>query len=50
MVARDWTDEEKAKLPTITVQVLDGYEAEVCIKSGDKVGVPVTAWVAVCRK
>ena len=50
MVASNWTDEEKAKLPAVTAQVLDDHEAEFCIKSGDKVGVPMTAWVAVCRK
>lgn len=47
MVVINWTDEEKAKLPAVTAQVLDDHEAEFCIKSGDKVGVPMTAWVAV---
>ena len=51
MVARNWTDEEKLKLPAVTTQVLDDHEAEFCIKSGDrKIGVPMTAWIAVCKK
>ncbi|CAD6569067.1 MAG: hypothetical protein ASARMPREDX12_008484 [Alectoria sarmentosa] len=50
MVARNWTDDEKTKLPAVTAQVLDDHEADFCIKSGAKVGVPMTAWVAVCRK
>lgn len=50
MVARNWTDEEKAKLPAVTAQVLDDREGDFCVRSGDKVGVPMTAWVAVCRK
>lgn len=49
-MARDWTDEEKAKLPVVTAQVLKDHGADFCISSGDKVGVPMTAWVAVCRK
>lgn len=50
MVAKNWSEEEKAKLPAVTTQVLDDHEADFCIKSGDKVGVPMTAWIAVCRK
>ena len=44
MVASNWTDEEKAKLPAVTAQVLDDHEAEFCIRSGEKIGVPMTAW------
>lgn len=50
MVAKNWSEEEKAKLPAVTSQVLDDHEADFCIKSGNKVGVPMTAWIAVCRK
>ena len=50
MVHSNWTDEEKSKLPAVIAQVLDDEEAKFCVKSGDKVGVPMTAWVAVCRK
>lgn len=50
MVAKKWPDEEKARLPAVTAQVLDDHEAKFCIKSGDEIGVPMTAWVAVCRK
>lgn len=49
MVAKNWTDEEKYKLPAVTTQVLDEHE-EFCIRSGDRIGVPMTAWIAVCRK
>lgn len=50
MVAKKWTDEEKARLPAVTAQVLDDHEAKFCIQSGDEIGVPLTAWVAVCGK
>ena len=50
MVMRNWTDEEKAKLPAVTTQVLKDCQADFCIRSGDKVGVPMTAWIAVCKK
>ena len=50
MVARNWTEDEKAKLAAVTAQVLEDHEADFCIKLGDKVGVPMTAWVAICRK
>ncbi|KAL8796489.1 MAG: hypothetical protein Q9195_001163 [Heterodermia aff. obscurata] len=50
MVARNWTNKEKAKLPAVTATVLEEHEDRFCIKSGDRIGVPMTAWVAVCRK
>ena len=50
MVVQNWTDEEKAKLPVFTAQVLEEYGEKYCIRSGDKIGVPMTAWMAVCRK
>lgn len=52
MVARDRTDEEKAKLPAVTAQVLKGSRGRYLHQSGGtKVGMPMTACqVAVCRK
>lgn len=50
MVVQNWTDEEKAKLPLFTAQVLEGDGEKYCIRSGDKIGVPMTAWMAICRK
>lgn len=50
MVASNWTDEETTQLPVVIAQVLDDNEAEICIESGDRLVVPTTAWVAVCRK
>jgi ubiquinone/menaquinone biosynthesis C-methylase UbiE len=50
MVAKNWTDKEKSRLAAVTAQTLDDNEARFCIKSGGKVGVPMTAWVAVARK
>lgn len=50
LVSRNWTDEKKAKLPDITAEVLKEMKFEYCLQSADKVGVPMTAWIAVCRK
>ena len=50
MVHSDWTEEEKGRLPVVIAQVSDDEEAKFCDKSGDKIGVPMTAWVAVCKK
>ena len=48
MVARDWTGDEKDRLAAVIAQALKDREADFCIKLGDKVGVPMKAWIAVC--
>lgn len=50
MVARNWTDEEKAQLAPVTAQVLKDSQSQFCIRSGDKIGVSMKAWAAVCTK
>jgi len=50
MVARNWSDEEKAQLAPVTAQVLGDSEAQFCVRSGEKIGVPMIAWAAVCTK
>ena len=50
MVHSNWSDEEKARLPQATTQVLDEREKQFCIYDGKKIGVPMKAWIAVCRK
>ena len=50
LVSPSWTDEEKSKLPRITTEVLKEMKSEYCLQLADKIGVPMTAWIAVCRK
>ena len=50
MVSKYWTDEEKAEMPAVTAQVLDDSHGQYCIESDGKIGVPMTAWVVLCRK
>jgi hypothetical protein len=50
MVHSCWTEEEKARLPQVMAQVLDERKKEFCIYDGQKMGVPIKALVAVCRK
>ncbi|CAF9940769.1 MAG: hypothetical protein HETSPECPRED_002633 [Heterodermia speciosa] len=50
LVSRNWSDEEKAKLPEVTAEVLKDMESEYCVQSGGRVGVLMTAWIAVCKK
>ncbi len=50
MVARNWTDGEKAKLAPVTAQVVDEMRDQFCIMDGEKVGCMMEAWAAVCSK
>jgi len=50
MVARNWNEEEKARLAPMTAAVLDDSEAKFCVRDGDRIGVPMVAWAAVCTK
>ncbi len=50
MVARNWTDEEKAKLAPVTSQVVNEMQNNFCITDGEKVGCMMEAWAAVCTK
>lgn len=50
MVARNWTDEEKAKLAPVTAQVVNEMQDQFCITDGEKVGCMMGAWAAVCTK
>ena len=50
MVARNWTDEEKAKLAPVTLQIVNEMQDQFCITDGEKVGCMMEAWVAVCTK
>ncbi|MCJ1291117.1 hypothetical protein MMC34_002660 [Xylographa carneopallida] len=50
MVARNWTNEEKAKLAPVTSQVIDEMQDKFCITNGMKVGCMMEAWAAVCTK
>ena len=50
MVAKNWTDEEKSKLGAATAEVLKDNGPKFCVQHGEKIGVPMIAWVAVCRK
>lgn len=50
LVSRNWTDEEKAQLPAVTAEVLKDMESDYCVQSGGRIGVPMTAWIAVCKK
>ena len=49
LVARNWTDEEKAKLAPVTAQVVDEIQ-KFCVTDGEKVGCMMEAWAAVCIK
>lgn len=50
MTMRNWTEEERAKLPEYISKVVDEQRDEFCITDGEKVGVLMEAWVAVARK
>jgi ubiquinone/menaquinone biosynthesis C-methylase UbiE len=50
MTARNWTDEERAKLPAMISQVIDEQQEELCVTDGAKVGCMMEAWVAVVTK
>lgn len=50
MVARNWTEEEKAKLAPVTANVVEEMFDQFCIKDGEKVGCMMEAWAAVCTK
>jgi len=50
MVARNWTDEEKAKLAPVTSQVVNEMQNNFCITDGERVGCMMEAWAAVCTK
>ena len=50
MVARNWTDKEKAKLAHVTSQVVNEMQDIFCITDGEKVGCMMEAWAAVCIK
>ena len=50
MVARDWNDEEKARLPSVTAEVLAEKEADYCVHEKGRVGVPIDVWMVTCKK
>lgn len=50
MVARNWADEEKAKLAPVTAQVVDEMQDKFCVTNGMKAGRIMEAWVAVYTK
>ena len=46
-----WTTEERERLKGITTKVLNDLKDEICIWDDDgKIGVPVDALIAICRK
>ena len=49
LVARNWTDEEKAKLAPVTTEVVDEMQ-KFCVTDGEKMGCIMEAWAAVCIK
>jgi ubiquinone/menaquinone biosynthesis C-methylase UbiE len=50
MTARNWTPEERAKLPVMISQVVDEQQDKFCVTDGAKVGCMMEAWVAVASK
>ena len=50
MVARTWTDEEKAKLASVTMQIVNEMQDKFCITDGERLGCMNEAWVAVSTK
>lgn len=50
LTARDWTEEERAKLPGMISEVVDTQQDKFCVTDGSKVGVMMEAWVAVATK
>lgn len=50
MLARNWTNREKAILAPRTTEVLKDYEAKFCVRSRDRISAPTIAWAALCSK
>lgn len=50
MTARNWTEEERAKLPAKISQVIDEQQDRFCVTDGAKLGCMMEAWVAVATK
>jgi ubiquinone/menaquinone biosynthesis C-methylase UbiE len=50
MTMRNWTEQERAKLPEYISKVVDEQQDKFCITDGAKVGVLMEAWVAVATK
>jgi SAM-dependent methyltransferase len=50
MTMRNWTEEERAKLPKYISKVVDEQQDKFCITDGAKVGALMEAWVAVATK
>ncbi|KAF1949134.1 S-adenosyl-L-methionine-dependent methyltransferase [Byssothecium circinans] len=50
LTARNWTDEERGKLPGLISEVVDVQGDKFCITDGAKVGCVMEAWVAVATK
>jgi ubiquinone/menaquinone biosynthesis C-methylase UbiE len=50
MTARNWTEEERAKLPVMISQVIDEQQDNFCVTDGARVGCTMEAWVAVATK
>jgi SAM-dependent methyltransferase len=50
MTARNWTEEERAKLPSLISRVVDEQQDRFCISDGEKLGCTMEAWVAVAMK
>ena len=50
LTMRNWTEEERAQLPTYISKIVDEQQDKFCITDGAKVGVQMEAWVAVATK
>lgn len=50
MTARNWTDEERGRLPAMISKVIDDQQDQFCVTDGPRVGCMMEAWVALAVK
>ncbi|KAH7398671.1 hypothetical protein DE146DRAFT_782317 [Phaeosphaeria sp. MPI-PUGE-AT-0046c] len=50
MTMRNWTEQERAKLPEYISKVVDEQQDKFCITDEAKIGVLMKAWVAIATK
>ncbi|KAH8704395.1 S-adenosyl-L-methionine-dependent methyltransferase [Phaeosphaeriaceae sp. PMI808] len=50
LTARNWTEDERAKLPALISEVIDEQQNKFCVTEGTKVGCVMEAWAAVATK
>ncbi|KAH7138072.1 S-adenosyl-L-methionine-dependent methyltransferase [Dendryphion nanum] len=50
LTARNWTEEERAQLPSLISKIVDEEQDKFCVTDGPKVGCMMEAWVAIATK